>query len=316
MYTIIGSDQREYGPVPAEEVKRWILEGRVNAQTLAKSESTVEWKPLGEYPEFADILAQSGQSQPPIVADFDVNQWSQGILKRDYQLRVGDCLSNAFNLYKENFGLLFGASSIYILIIVGCNLLGFIPIIGAVFSLVLGFLSAILFGGICYIFISKSRGRDAQIEDLFYCFKNNLGQIVLLLIVQSLLILASALPGAVIAILSGLGGLVSKSTGVAGVGIFIGVIVSLLPLIYLSICWLYTIPLVVDKQLDFWTALKVSLKKVNQHWFKVLLLSLMISLINLAGIMLIGIGFFFSFPLAIGAYIYSYENIFGGSRAN
>jgi len=33
MYTIIGGDQKQYGPVTAEELRRWIAEGRADAQT-------------------------------------------------------------------------------------------------------------------------------------------------------------------------------------------------------------------------------------------------------------------------------------------
>ena len=39
---------RRYGPVTAEELREWITEGRVNAQTRAMVEGTV-WKSLVEY---------------------------------------------------------------------------------------------------------------------------------------------------------------------------------------------------------------------------------------------------------------------------
>ncbi|HLP77717.1 MAG TPA: GYF domain-containing protein [Candidatus Paceibacterota bacterium] len=52
MYRIIGADGREYGPVSAEQLKQWISEGRVNAQTYTLAEGTNEWKALGSFPEF------------------------------------------------------------------------------------------------------------------------------------------------------------------------------------------------------------------------------------------------------------------------
>ena len=33
MYKIIGADGKEYGPIAADALKKWIAEGRVNAQT-------------------------------------------------------------------------------------------------------------------------------------------------------------------------------------------------------------------------------------------------------------------------------------------
>jgi TM2 domain-containing membrane protein YozV len=54
MYRIIGADGQQYGPVSAEQLRRWFAERRVNAQTLAQSEGSAEWKPLGSYAEFAN----------------------------------------------------------------------------------------------------------------------------------------------------------------------------------------------------------------------------------------------------------------------
>jgi hypothetical protein len=59
MYRIIGSDQREYGPVSADEVRRWIAEGRLHPKSLVRTEGTTEWKPLASFAEFAGaFLAQ------------------------------------------------------------------------------------------------------------------------------------------------------------------------------------------------------------------------------------------------------------------
>jgi hypothetical protein len=61
MYKIQGSDQKEYGPVSAEQIKKWISEGRVNAQTPVWSETSANWKPLSTYPEFASLVAPDPQ---------------------------------------------------------------------------------------------------------------------------------------------------------------------------------------------------------------------------------------------------------------
>jgi len=53
MYKIIGADGQPYGPVSAEQIKRWLGENRVNAQTLVQDEGSQEWKPLVSFPEFA-----------------------------------------------------------------------------------------------------------------------------------------------------------------------------------------------------------------------------------------------------------------------
>jgi TM2 domain-containing membrane protein YozV len=63
MYKIIGIDGQQYGPIGADQVRQWIAEKRANAQTLAQSEGSTEWKPLISFPEFAAIF----QGPPPPV---------------------------------------------------------------------------------------------------------------------------------------------------------------------------------------------------------------------------------------------------------
>jgi hypothetical protein len=55
MYKIIGADGREYGPVDAAQLRAWVNEGRVDAQTLAQAGGGTEWKPLSAYPEFYSL---------------------------------------------------------------------------------------------------------------------------------------------------------------------------------------------------------------------------------------------------------------------
>lgn len=60
MFTILGADGKEYGPVPAAKVQEWITGGRANFQTKARRVDETDWKTLGDYPEF--------QGAPPPVA--------------------------------------------------------------------------------------------------------------------------------------------------------------------------------------------------------------------------------------------------------
>jgi hypothetical protein len=55
MYKIIGADQKEYGPVSADQLRQWIAEGRVNAQTKVQAADATEWKSMAEFPEFSGL---------------------------------------------------------------------------------------------------------------------------------------------------------------------------------------------------------------------------------------------------------------------
>ena len=66
MYRIIGVDGQQYGPVAADQLRRWIAENRVNAQTLTQADGTTDWKPLIALAEFAaDLKAPPRFGTPP-----------------------------------------------------------------------------------------------------------------------------------------------------------------------------------------------------------------------------------------------------------
>jgi hypothetical protein len=56
MYRVIASDQKEYGPVSADQIRQWIADHRLVSQSLVKAESGGDWRPLSSFPEFASIL--------------------------------------------------------------------------------------------------------------------------------------------------------------------------------------------------------------------------------------------------------------------
>ena len=64
MYKIIGADQKEYGPVTAEQLRQWITEGRADGRTLVQAEGGA-WKPLSTFPEFADTRPAQPSAAPP-----------------------------------------------------------------------------------------------------------------------------------------------------------------------------------------------------------------------------------------------------------
>lgn len=64
MYKIIGADGKEYGPITADDVRRWIAERRLNSQSLVQVAGDTGWKPLSFFPEFSTDVAGA----PPAVA--------------------------------------------------------------------------------------------------------------------------------------------------------------------------------------------------------------------------------------------------------
>ena len=65
MYKIIGANQVEYGPITAEQLRQWIAEGRVNAQTSAQAVGETGWRPISSFPEFASSFPGAAASSQP-----------------------------------------------------------------------------------------------------------------------------------------------------------------------------------------------------------------------------------------------------------
>lgn len=63
MFKIIGTDGKMYGPVSEQQMRQWIVEGRVNANTLIQAEGSADWKPLSSF-------AQFGQAAPPPLSQY------------------------------------------------------------------------------------------------------------------------------------------------------------------------------------------------------------------------------------------------------
>jgi hypothetical protein len=239
MYKIIGGDQKEYGPVTADELRRWIAEGRLNGQSQVRLEGQTDWLPLSSFPEFADALAAqvaptyasvSGGAAPPIPLSPDE------ILAREPSIDIGDCLGRSWRLFTSNFSLLFCASFLAWLIL----LVQFIPFVGGLL-LLLGY--GILFGGLYLVFLNRIRSRAASVTDVFSGFSVSPAQLMLVGFLTALL---------------------TK----------IGMCCCLIPGIYLQVAWAFAVALVADKRLEFWAAMELSRKVVTRAWFRIFALLL------------------------------------------
>lgn len=62
-YTIIGGDGKNYGPISAEQLRRWIKENRVDSRTPVYVAGAADWTFAGLLPEFAAEFSET----PPVI---------------------------------------------------------------------------------------------------------------------------------------------------------------------------------------------------------------------------------------------------------
>ena len=93
--------------------------------------------------------------------------------------------------------------------------------------------------------------------------------------------------------------------------IFIGLLLLVIPGIYLMVAYFMALPLVVEKGLSPWRAMEVSRKAVTRRWFTVLFLSIVLTFIIAISMIPLGIGLIWTMPMVMIAYGVLYRNMFG-----
>jgi uncharacterized membrane protein len=91
-------------------------------------------------------------------------------------------------------------------------------------------------------------------------------------------------------------------------------IVMMLVIIFISIGFTFTYPLIVDRKLSALDAIKWSFKAAMANFWRLLGMSLLTGLLGLAGLVLCYVGIFLVFPIIYGSIAIAYENVFGLSE--
>jgi len=281
-YLMLGGDGKSYGPVSVDTLGQWIKEGRLNAQTKLAPEGTTEWQAAGDFSELTGLFAAipppaAEPAAPPCCCGgHDTGAAGAPCCQPPApgEIRIGVCLSRSWELLKADPKMVIGGTAIVVLIPV---LLGFIPVLGSIASMIL---NGVFMGGLYGFFLKKIRGESVAFEDVFAGFKVALVPLIL--------------TGLVSSVLTGL-----------------GLLLCIIPGIYVAVCWIFAIPLVMDRKMAFWDGMELSRKTISQNWFAFFLLGLVAGLVALAGVLACVIGLFVTVPLAIGMIAYAYEDTFG-----
>jgi len=213
----------------------------------------------------------------------DADALAQQILARDYALDIGSCLRRGWTLVRSDFWLLVGATALILMLMAAAASIGEVSHSAGNLSYRTSVLSVLLggplMGGLYLCFLKKLRGERVRIETAFSGFSQSLLQLFL--------------AGFVTQVLTVLGG-----------------VCLILPGVYLFVAWFFTLPLIIDKRLDFWPAMRLSRKTISIHWWKFLGFLLVLMLVNLVGIMALCVGVFVTIPVSLAALMYAYEDIF------
>ena len=166
-------------------------------------------------------------------------------------------------------------------VLVGATVLGWLVSIGLAFVPVLGWVVGfVMLGGLDYMFLRRIRGEPVQVGDVFAGF--------------NLAFLHLSLAGLVKWLLTSL-----------------GLLLCLLPGIYLGVGYVFALPLVIDKKMEFWPAMELSRRVVHAHWWSMFALVIVLAIVACAGVLACGVGVLITIPVASASFMYVYEDLFG-----
>jgi uncharacterized membrane protein len=348
MYKIIGGDGSEYGPVSAETLRQWYAEGRVNGQTKVRRDDG-EWLPMSAFPVFASLLAQPSAAAasvepvlPPTPPPFPTGTAAGGqtpVPEGDYELDIGRCVTRGWELVKANFGILFGGLCLYFVVTIGLGALSNIPFIGMVFSIAGFFVGGPMLGGLYYLYLKVARGRPAEVGEVFAGLQRAFLQLFLGQFVPSLFIVLCMLPAIITLFIVFLPVLnhgqflqdlmhhqstdqqqlwqelsqqLAQVTSTQWLLVGGVCFACAIPVCFLKVSWMFALPLIIDKEMNFWTAMKTSWQRVNRHWWLVFGLIAVAAVIAMVGFLACCVGVIVTMPIEIAVLMFAYETIFSG----
>ncbi len=175
MFTIIGGDGKEYGPVSVDQVRAWMAGGRANLTTRVRAIGTEEWKTIAQVPEITGSTGAAALpgTAAPLVAD------------RVVVLDILSCYDRSWTLLKANFWPLVGLS---IVIGVAYYLLVYAQREGLFFLTPL--FKDVLLGAFACYFLRRIRGQPSTIPDAVKGVGKPFGALVAIGLVTSLFVTA------------------------------------------------------------------------------------------------------------------------------
>ncbi len=195
------------------------------------------------------------------------------LINERYQLNVSSYLHQAWELFKEHIGEFVGFTLITFAI---SSLTAMFHSVG---SLLFSAIMASLYAGYGIVTFMLLSGQPIQFNDFFKGFNYFLP-----------LFLASLAGGMLVGI---------------------GLVLLLVPGIYLAVGYMFTSFLVLDYRMEFWQAMETSRAIITKNWFAFFGFALVLMAINLLGCLALGVGLLVSLPVTSCAVAIAYKEIVG-----
>ena len=305
---------RRLGPLSEDEWTELVRSGKIQTDTLVWREGLDTWVPYGKIPvpepepPEAELPVENAEDAGEQEEEHEEHgelpaAYSARLLKREYSVDIGSCLSRAWRLLWDHFWMLVGSTLLMSAVVVfSAQVPGLDFFVGMA-------LQGVLFAGLCVFYLRLMRGQHAVVTDLAAGFNARVFRHLTLKTLISFVLTNACFIPLIFA---------SKGTGVTldnlsakllsdpnNASVFVlSAGACLIPVIFFSFIWMFALPLIIDKHLPFWPAMELSRRKVMQHPFKVGVLTVVAGIFGMVGLI-------FTIPVYFAATLYLYEDMFG-----
>ncbi len=230
-------------------------------------------------------------------------------------LPIGEALSQGWRVMSTHYGVLLGATLIYFAIEAAIGVGGVVPCAGVLLSIASLLISPVLAAGWSFMGVMAYRGRPLRVADLF-CGFNRIAHVFGIAMLQAAIILGCLLPaGVAIGIAAFLLGAAAPTDDAAMTGgIVIGVaggLVSLVACVYVGLRLMFSTQVCLETGLGIGDSMRRSWRGTQRFLGKLLLLTLVLSLISIATAALCVLPYFFlGLPLMIAVMGAAYGMVF------
>jgi uncharacterized membrane protein len=219
-----------------------------------------------------------------------------------------ECVKAGWRLVKDQYWLFVG------MCLIGVMIGSAVP---------MGILMGPMMCGLYLTFFKRRRGEPVEFGTLFKGF-DYFGPSVVATLLHVLPVLAIVIPAYLLfyvgMIVSAVAAQGQEPNPAAFMGIFamfsLFWIVMFVIIIIISIGFTFAYPLIVDRRLQGFEAVKLSFKAAMANFWRLLGMMMLTFLLSLGGILLCYVGIFLVFPISYAAIAIAYEQVFGLSGAD
>ncbi len=95
-----------------------------------------------------------------------------------------------------------------------------------------------------------------------------------------------------------------------------GFLFCIIPAFIIGALYIFTPAFIADKNLDFWEAMEASRKVAKEHLFEMIVFTIILGIINIAGLLVCVVGLIFTIPLTKAAIAIAYDDLVGLEKSD